>query len=175
MALGTTKKADITQDHRQHVVYPSDYGCRWDAVCTAPHVAESGDAVSGGKVVKPGAIDRAEQRMYRPQGMGNRLLVALRYSPDVGTVTSPVVKIFGQDRDGGVWHVLRAEDGSVLHTLSVDTANDVVQDDGYAVTNPVEVLLDGSVNVIVAVETAFDAASGTKDNASIIVKTVSAR
>lgn len=172
MTLAATQVASIrpVAQGTPVITHPIGVQSDWQTVCTAPEAAESDSGVvSGGKVVKPSGIVRAAQARWRPQGKCTSIAVALRYNSDVGTPTSPVVRVFGMD-DNGVWHVLQDTAGSTEVTLTVATTTDTVQSTAYKVTTPKYFDLDGSVEVIVAVQTAFAAVSGTVNDSTLIVK-----
>lgn len=171
MALAATQVADPIPKAQGGAAYtyPTGIQSSWQTVCTAPDTAESGDAVSGGKVIKPSAITRDDQALWRPQGKCTSVGVALKYNSDVGTPTSPVVRVFGKDSNG-LWHVLQDTSGSTEVTLTVATTTDTVQSTAYKITTPKFFDLDGSEEIIVAVQTAFSAVSGTVNDSQILVK-----
>lgn len=174
MALADTLKAIIRPVAQSVPLFVHSVGLQsdWQTLCTAPNVveADSGVVVSS-KVVKPGAITRAAQAKWQPSGKCARLAVALRYNSDVGTPTSPVVRAFGKDGNG-VWHVLQDASGGTEITVTVATTTDVVQSTAYKITKPVYFLLDGALEVIVAIQTAFAASSGTVNDSSLLGKGV---
>jgi len=171
MVLATAQKAIVQPDTLKDLSYPCGYQSDWVVVCTAPDAVESDTGVVvSGKVVKPGAIVRATQARFKVEARATSLLVALKYNSDVGTPTAPVVRIFGRDRNG-VWHVLKTAAGAHEITLTVAVTTDALSDDGaYKVTTPVEVDCEGSLEVIVGVQTAFAAGSGTATDSEILVK-----
>lgn len=174
MPLATTQVAEVRPVPMGSPVITHAVGIQsdWQTVCTAPETVESdANVVSGGKVVRPGAIVRAAQARWRPQGKCTSVAVALKYNDDVGTPTSPVVRVFGRDQND-VWHALQDTTGSTEVTLTVATSTDAVQEDGYKVTVPKFFDLDGSVEIIVAIQTAFAASSGTVNDSTVIVKGV---
>ena len=172
MAVGTVTPA-IAPDHPSEVVsYPASIVSAWGTACDAPETAESGDAVSGGKVVRPGSITRSEQKLVRLQSAATRMLISLIYADDATPSTDPVVRVFGRDKNG-VWHLLADDDGNVELTLTTAAATDVLDDDAtYHRTTPISVDLQGSVEVIVTVQTAFAVSGGSTDGSEIQVKLI---
>lgn len=171
MALADTVFPAVQPSFVTELNFPAGVQCDWAVLCDAPDALDNDTGVIvGGKVVKPGAITRAAQRLYHVSAQGTSLLVALKYNADVGTPTDPVVRVFGRDRNGW-WHVLRDSSGASELTIDVDTALDTLSTDAtHKITEPVEVDLDGSVDVIVAVQTAFAASSGTVNDSALIAK-----
>ena len=171
MTLAAPVRMAVQPSFLSELNYPAAFQCDWAVICTAPNAVEAdADVVAGGKVVRPGSITRAAQSRVMAGAQGTSLLVALKYNSDVGTPTSPVVRIFGRDREG-VWHVLKTSAGAHEITVTVAVATDTVSEDGtYKVTTPIEVDLEGSAEVIVAVQTAFAAGSGTATGSALIAK-----
>lgn len=171
--------ADVPSEHHVGAIPAVGLQSNWVVLCTAPHVAESDTGVVvGGKVVRPGAITRTAQNKLQLSVAATRLLIALEYNADVGTPTSPIVRVFGRDgrRGDQRWHALANVSGSHELTVTVAPATDAVSDDGTRkVTQPIEVLLDGSQEVIAGIQTAFAAGSGTGTDAKLIAKVVGNR
>jgi hypothetical protein len=169
MAIGELVRAKTSPDVNSEMSYPVGLQSDWVVICTAPNAAESGDAVVSGKVVRPGSIVREDQHRFQPSGRGTTLLVALKYDVGVSAPTVPVVRVFGRDQND-IWHILR--DAAALEELPVtlDVTLDAINDAGsFKITTPVEVDLDGSIEVIVAVQTAFSA-TGTVTNSELLAK-----
>lgn len=176
MALSATVQPTTRPENHGRVDYPCPIQSDWQTLCDAPDVVESDSGVvETGKVVKPGAIVRAAQRKMRLGGMATKLLVALKYNHDATPNADPVVRIFGRDLAGN-WHVLRNSSGSSELTIATAVATDAVDDDGdYRITSPIEVDVEGSYEVIVGVQTAFNVSAGTKTDSAILGKIVSNR
>ena len=152
--------------------YSSGFPSDWVVMCSEPEAVEADSGVVvGGKVVAPGLITRSGQRWVRTNGLGTKLLVAHRRNADATTLTSPVVRIFGRDRNG-VIHPLANAAGSTELTIALSATLDVVGGDGLVTSQPISVALDGSFEVIVAVQTAFNATAGTETDSTIIGKVV---
>lgn len=136
----------------------------WIDICSAPETADN----SGNTIVAPLGIVRAEQNRLYNNGVGTSLQIRLKYDDGAETLTSPVVQPFGFDGNDSPQRLVNA-DGDHELTLTIDATNDV-QDGTYKYTQPVEVDMDGSASVLVAVKTAFNAGTGTEDNATIQVR-----
>lgn len=172
MAIGAVVEGTCRPRTPGRLSYPVSIQSDWQIVCTAPETAESGDAVVGGKVVNPGEIVRADQHWFSPDNRGATLLVSLEYNADVGTPTNPVVRIFGKDHNGRVW-ALHDSTGSTELTIAVSVTLNAAYTIGGAdrkMTQSVAVDLEGAEQVIVAVQTAFAAGSGTVNDSVLLVK-----
>jgi hypothetical protein len=171
--------ADVPSEHHIGAIPVVGLQSNWVVLCTAPHQAESDSGVVvGGKVVRPGAITRTTQNTLHLSVAATRLLLALEYNADVGTPTSPIVRVFGRDgaKSGRRWHALATASAAHEITIAVATTTDTVSDDGTRkVTQPVEVQLDGSMEVIAGIQTAFAAGTGTASDAKLIAKVVGNR
>lgn len=169
MALSTSIAVAGRPDNWGYFCYPSQAQYDWLTLVDAPDVAETGDAVVGGKVVRPGSIVRAEQRLFLPQNRVSKLLIALKYAAALTISQEPVVRVFGRD-SRGQWHLLRDGSGAVELTLAADTA-DVVDDAGaFKSTEPVEVDIEGSYAVLVAVQTELTGSGAAVNTSEIMVK-----
>ena len=142
----------------------------WQACHTNPDAIESSTGViATGKVVKPGAIDTPDYHLVSVP-YSTTVMLALKYNSDVGTPTSPIVRVFARDRNGE-FHVLSDVDGNDELTITVALSTDTVSTDGtYKITKPIEVDLDGSEKLIVGIQTAFAAGSGTATDSEVLVK-----
>lgn len=172
MAIGDPVKGDCRPQTPARLIYPVSIQSDWSVVCTAPETAESGDAVVGGKVVRPEAISRADQHWFSPDNRGATLLVALEYNADVGTPTNPVVRIFAKDKNGVTW-ALHDSTGATELTITVATTTNAVFSAGTRkITQPIAVDMEGAEQILVAVQTAFAAGSGTANDSKLLVKLV---
>ncbi|MGE0534941.1 MAG: hypothetical protein AB7O68_08190 [Pirellulales bacterium] len=123
----------------------------WVDVCSTPATADNG----GGVVLDPLSIER----WLDLGGVGSTLQVRLKY-PTAGSVTtSPVVQVFGRDRNDSPQRLVDV-DGVHDLTLSADAANDV-QDSTYSYTEAAEVDCDGNLHALVAVQVALAGSSLT--------------
>jgi hypothetical protein len=177
MAVGTVD-AVVRPDNHSDLTFPVGTQSDWVVACTAPQVIETDTGViAGGKVVKPGAITRTTQNLINVNNKGTTLLVALQYNADVGTPTSPVIRVFGRDK-AGLWHLLKDTSTPPVTevTLTLATATDVVSADGLSkISLPVEFDLQGSFAVIVAIQGSFAVTTGTATDAKVLVKLKSNR
>lgn len=172
MAIGAKVECSPISEAGVLKHYPSGFQSDWVTCCDEPETVEADSGVVvGGKVVKPGNITRAAQHWIGVGSIGSKLLVAHRRNVDATTLTSPVVRIFGRDRNGVV-HALRASDGSTELTITLSATLDAIDATGYLVSQPVIVSLDGSVEAIVTVQTAFNATGGTETDSTLIAKVV---
>jgi hypothetical protein len=138
----------------------------WIDICTAPETADNGGSV----VTNPGAITRSTQNWFAACGLGTQVLVRLKYDAGVsGSITSPVVQVFGRDSAGCPQRLV---DGSGTHeqTLTVDGTNDVT-DGTYKYTVPKTINIHGNLELLAAIKTAF-AATGTLTNSTIQVRVI---
>lgn len=173
MALSTTVDVAVA-NHGKQLVSQVAIQSDWVSLVTAPETAETGDAVETSKVVRPGAITRSDQRILKINSRGTNLLVMLKYNADGTPNADPVLRIFGRDKNGQ-WHLLQttASTPSVEATITTAVATDVQNDAGtYKFTTPVEVDLQGSLEVMVTVQTAFNVSGGTKTDSELLVKVV---
>lgn len=168
MAVGKVEIA-IKPDTVGRLSYPVSIQSDWVASCTAPD-ANDAPAIVASKAVKPGAIVREEQNLIQIDCRATSLMVALKYDPGISGETAPVVRVFGRDTNK-VWHLLRDKDANVELTLVIDKTTDVFNDAAtFQYTFPVEVDLDGSAEVMVVIQTAFNVSGGDKTNSEIVVK-----
>lgn len=138
----------------------------WIDICTAPETADNG----GSTVTNPGAITRSTQNWFKPCGLGTQVLVRLKYDAGVsGTITSPVVQVFGRD---SAQCPQRLVDGSGNHeqTVTVDATNDVT-DGTYKYTAAKTVNIHGNLELLAAIKTAFNA-TGTLSNSTVQVRVI---
>jgi len=136
----------------------------WVDVCTEPEEADN----SGSTVVAPLSITREAQNRLYNHGIGTSAQIRLKYDDGAGTLTNPVVQPFGFDGNDSPQKLVNA-DGDHELTLTIDATNDV-QDGTYKYTAPVEVDMDGCASILVAIKTAFNAGTGTENNATIQVR-----
>lgn len=133
----------------------------WVEVNTAVETADN----SGSSVVLPSDID--QDRLMDVLGIGTSLMVMLGYDDALTVSADPVIQIFGKDSDGQ-YHALRNSDGNHEITLTTAASTDV-QDGTLKWTVPIEVDLDGSQQVLVAIKTAL-AGTGTTNNSVLKAK-----
>lgn len=152
----------------QSLDHPASVTSPWTVICSAPDVAESGDSLAGTKVVKPShLITRSGQNELLVGSQGTLMAMMLKYNDGVTSPTSPVVRVFGKDRNG-LWCLIADDDGNVEHTLTID-ANTDVRDDDHHYTLPVRLDMNGATAVAVGIQTAFGG-TGTTDDSEILVK-----
>jgi len=179
MALSSLTAADIpvglpsAGDQR---VFPSSIQTDWFTICTAPDAIDdsASGAIAGGKVVRPDLIDRAAQTVISPGPSGTHLLIALKYNTDAGTLTDPVVRCFGCDRNG-LWYNLVDGSNNIELTIATAPTTDPLSGDTYKLTKPIIVDMRGAFQVIVAVQTAFAAVTGTVADSELLGKIINSR
>lgn len=138
----------------------------WLDICTAPETADNGGSV----VTNPGAITRSTQNWFAACGLGTQVLVRLKYNAGIsGSITSPVVQLFGRDSAGCPQRLV---DGSGTHeqTVTVDTTNDVT-DGTYKYTAAKTINIHGNLELLAAIKTAFNA-TGTLNDSAIQVRVI---
>lgn len=159
-----------------HRSYPASVQSAWQTICTAPDAVEDDtDVVAGGKVVKPELITRAAQKRLEVGPYATHLLVALKYNDDATSSADPVIRVFGKDPNG-IWHNLYDNGGTPAFEVTLATAEttDPISD-GYRITTPKQFDLQGSTQVIVAIQTAFAVSGGTANDSEILVKVINSR
>lgn len=163
MAVGTVSlnRQDYARRSRDMVLsVPVSVSSDWMDICTAPETADN----SGSSVVLPLAISRAEQSFLDVNGLGTTLQIRLKYDDALTSPTNPVVQPFGFDGNNSPQQLV---DVDGIHELELTVAPTTdVQDGTYKYTKAVEVDMDGSSKVLVAIKTAFDG-TGVKNNSCI--------
>ena len=138
----------------------------WVDICTAPETSDN----SGSVVTNPGAITRSTQNWLKPCGLGTQVLVRLKYDAGVsGSITSPVVQLFGRDSQSCPQRLVDAS-GTHEQTLTVDATNDVT-DGTFKYTVAKIINIHGNIDLLAAVKTAFNA-TGTLTNSAIQVRVI---
>lgn len=137
----------------------------WFVVNSAPTTNDN----SGSTVVNPAGITRAAvvDQAVDVSGQGTTALLSLKYDAE-GTLTDPVVNVFGVDGNGN-WQALADADGN--YDITLPTAAGDVTDGTYSWTVPVEVDCKGNETIYVAVKTAF-AASTSVTYAAVLLRMI---
>lgn len=166
--LGATRT--LAFDYDGFVSYPVSGTARW-VVAIDSGGADDQDAST---ITNPTSSITASTRhvLNRNFKSGTTLVVRLGYDAGAGSLTNPVIKVFGRS-GGDAWQILRNKSGSLTATITTATSTDV-SDGTYKYTVPD--LNDnawdcqGCDQILIGVETAFAAGSGTAANAFIQAK-----
>ena len=136
----------------QHIRVPSQpisIQSDWVTFCDAPAVAD------GTPVTAPNALTRTNLFWGQMRDAGTILRICLRYKNTATPTTAPKIQVFGRDANNVVEKLVDAANVHVI-TLAFVVATDA--DDGtYKYTDPVEVDIQGSVEALVAINTALAA------------------
>ena len=157
-------------DYDGFVSYPVSGTARW-VVAIDSGGADDQDAAT---ITNPTSSITASSRhiLNRNFKSGTTLVVRLGYDVGAGSLTNPVIKVFGRS-GSDAWQVLRNKSGSLTATITTATSTDV-SDGTYKYTNPD--LNDnawdcqGCDQILIGVETAYAAGSGTAANACLRAK-----
>jgi hypothetical protein len=169
MALGTSVDMICRPDAHGSRVYP--VGLQTDWQTSTPLISDLSTADnSGNSILDPAASGRATERPHKVNGRGTTLLVCVKYDDGhTAIVTSPVIQLFGKDKNG-VYHKLKNAAATHELTLTCAPITDVT-DGTWRYSDAVEVDLDGSMEVVGLVKTAFNG-DGTDALSYLIAKTL---
>lgn len=173
MALGATVKPDLTTPG-VYSLPVSNADC-WHTLVSNPEATET-EALTSGVANKPYAVTAATNFPMEVGSKGTFLAVALKYAVDTlaATLTAPIIRVFGKDKNG-IWHLLKDAAGDDEVTLTIVDAKDVYTSATLRLTRPKVFDCQGSLLVMVCVQTAFNASAGTESNSEIIGKILNSR
>lgn len=173
MTLAATVKPDLTTPG-VYSLPVSNADC-WHTLVENPDATEA-EALTTGVANKPYAVTASTNRKMEVGSKGTYLAVALKYAVDTlgATLTSPIIRVFGRDKNG-IWHTLKDAGGSDEVTLTIVDAKDVYTSATMRITVPKVFDCQGSLEVMVCVQTAFNASAGTETNSEIIGKILNSR
>lgn len=163
MALTPLKAAVGGTDGR--VTVPSSAITGWTVMVPA---GSATTADSAGVLKNPGTLTRNLNTLVREQGIGTFFIPQLVYNDDIGTVTSPVIRVYGRYNSDDPWLPLANKSGDLTVTLTVAQITDVEFTSGAKTFGMTSVVGDdyqfdvlGCGEILVLVSTAFAASSGT--------------
>lgn len=162
MPLADTVKTGNIPSARDQMVYPGSISCNWVELVSDPENLET-EAIVGSTAQRPGNVGsgvavNSDNRLLEVGSKGTHLLLALKYDKDAVPSVDPVVRVFGRDHDQQ-WHVLFNNAGtpSSSPTLVTAASTDCYLDADYKITTVHQFDVQGSLYVLVCVQTAFAA------------------
>jgi len=166
--LGSTRT--LAFDYDGFVSYPVSGTARWVTAIDSGG-ADDQDAAT---ITNPTTEITASTRHIPNRNFksGTTLVVRLAYDDGAGTLTNPVIRVFGRS-GSDAWQVLRNKSGSLTATITTATSTDPA--DGtykYTVPDLNDNAWDcqGCDQILIGIETAFAAGSGTAANAFVQAK-----
>ena len=166
MALATSVEAIARPDAKLGWTHPVGLTTDWVQLIDNLETADN----SGNSITNPVTqITASTKRKLTVQGRGTTLLLMARYDDDTSVTTSPVIQAFGKDANG-IWHKLKNASGTHEITVTCTFATDV-QDGTYRYSDPVEVDMDGSVEVLVGIKTAYAGTTNASPVNHLLAKT----
>lgn len=158
MALGTTVKAKARPDAHSQYTYPVGLQSDWQQIMSTLETTDNG----GSTIVTPSGISRSSSALFAPNGKGTTLLLCAKYD-DTAVTTSPVVQVFGKDKNG-IWQKLTNASGTHEITLTCVIATDVYDGTEFRYSDAIEIDMKGCKEILVCIKTAFAGTGGTPDN-----------
>lgn len=119
-------------------------------------------------------VNSTSRIISRDKNAGSTIAVRLAYDQGAGTLTPPVIKLFGRANSGDAWQPLYSLSGNLTATLTDAATN--VTDGTFKYTTPhaTDHYFDtaGCDEFLVGVETALAAGSGIVTNSKIQLKAI---
>lgn len=167
MALGETVEVQADPRKISDAVSPTSLTSTWETIID-PGGMIIQDAAS---IQDPSAdISSSTRHIFQRKGKGTLLLLRMAYPASLGTITDPIVKVFGRANANEEWQLLQTRAGSNTVTIETDTANDTNNGvTAYTIPNYSAQCVDclGCDQLLVGVQTILAAGSGTPDSASL--------